>query len=138
MKMLAGLTSRWMTPRLWAYSSPSQISIARSDFPRQAHFLGPSQPPLEILPFEVLHRQVRLPLVLAEIVDGDDVLVRQLTGGASLAKEPLAHLRVRFDRARDDLDRDDALDQRIEGPVDDTHAALTELLVELIAANRLH
>ena len=40
--------------------------------------------------------------------------------------------------ARDDLDGDDALDQRIEGPVDDTHAALPELLVELIAANRLH
>ena len=76
--------------------------------------------------------------MLAEIVDGDDVLVRQLTGGARLAKEALAHFRVRFDGARNDLDGDDALDQRIEGPVDDTHAALPKLLLELIAANRLH
>ena len=106
--------------------------------PRQAHLLGAPQPPLQILPVQVLHREVGLPLVLAEIVDGDDVLVRQLTGGARLPKEALAHFRVRLDGAGNDLDGDDALDERIEGAVDDTHAALPKLLLELIAANRLH
>ena len=75
------------------------------DFPRQAHLLGPRSRRCRSSPSQVLHRQVGLPLVLAEIVDRDDVLVRQLTGGARLAKEALAHLRVRFDGARDDLDR---------------------------------
>ena len=58
---------------------------------------------------QVLHGEIGLPLVLAEVVDRDDVLVRELTGGAGFAKESLAKFGVLVDRRGDDLDRDDPL-----------------------------
>ena len=75
----------------------------------------PGEPVLQILAAQELHGEVGLPLVLAEVVDGDDVPVRQLTGGARLAEEALAQLGVGLDGGRDDLQRDFALEQRVVG-----------------------
>ncbi len=94
-------------------------------------------PLLQVLTFEVFHGEERLPLVVPEIVDGDDVLVGELAGGAGFAKETLADFLTRFE-VGDELDGDHALEQRVEGAVDDTHAALTELFDELVASNRVH
>ena len=88
---------------------------------------------LQVLAAQVLHREVGLPLVLAEVVDGDDVPVRQLAGGASLAEEALAQLGVGLDRGADDLQRDLALEQRVVGLVDDAHPTLPDLLEDPIA-----
>ena len=104
----------------------------------QAHPLGVRHPRRQVLPREVLHGEVRLALVLSEVVDRDDVLVRQLAGSPGLAKEALARFRVGVNRHRDDLDGDDPLEQRVEGAVDDSHAALSELLEELVATDGRH
>ena len=89
----------------------------------------------QILSLEVLHREIRLALVLAEVVDRDDVLVRELAGGARLAEESLAELGVLIDRRRDDLDGDDPLEQRVAGAIHDTHATLAEFFEKLVAAD---
>ena len=92
MKMLAGLMSRWMTPWACANSSPSQISMAISTCRRRLMRSGRRHAALEVLALEVLHGEVRLAVVLAEVVNRDDVAVRQLARGARLAEEPLALL----------------------------------------------
>ena len=76
--------------------------------------------------------------MLAQVVNGDDVAVRQLAGGPRLAEEPLAQVGIAFDRARDDLDRDDTLEKRVEGPVHDAHATLAELFAQFVAADAFH
>ena len=75
----------------------------------QAHSCRVGHPRREILAGEVLHGQIGLPLVLAEVVDRHDVLVRQLSGGAGFAKEPLAAFLVCLELGGNDLDRDDPL-----------------------------
>ena len=55
-----------------------------------------------------------------------------------LAEEPFAALGVFFDGRRDDLDRDDPLQERILGPIHHSHATLAELFEEQIAADCRH
>ena len=93
---------------------------------------------LQILPLEELHREVGLTLVLAEVVDGDDVAVRQLTGGPGLAEESFTEVSALVNRRRDHLDRHRPLQQRVVGAVHDTHPALSQSLEELIAAYGVH
>ena len=76
--------------------------------------------------------------MLAEVVNRDDVAVRQLPCGACLAEEALALFDTRFDALQDDLDRNHTVEQRVERPVDDTHAALSDSFDELIAADAVH
>ena len=75
--------------------------------------------------------------MLAEIVDGDDVAVRQLTGGAGLAEEPFAELGVALDGRADDLEGDFAFEQRVLGAIDDTHPSLPDFFEDLVAADRV-
>ena len=58
----------------------------------------------------------------------------EVSGGASLAEEALAHLRIESPWRHHELQRHDALEHGVEGAVDDTHAALPEPLLELIPA----
>jgi hypothetical protein len=55
--------------------------------------------------------------VLAEVVNRDDVAVRELAGRAGLAEEPLTLFAAGLDRPGDDLDGDDALEERVERAV---------------------
>ena len=73
--------------------------------------------------------------MLAEVVDGDDVPVRQLAGGARLAEEPLAQLGVAFDGRTDDLEGDFAFEQRVVGAIDDTHPTLPDFFEYLVASD---
>ena len=91
---------------------------------------------LQILAAQELHREERLSLVLAEIVDGDDVPVRELAGGARFAEEALAQLGVVLDGGRDDLQGDFALEQRVVGLIDNAHPTLTDFLDDPIAPDR--
>ena len=95
-------------------------------------------PPLEILAVEVLHREVGLPLVLAEIVNGDDVRCDSWPAARASRKKRSRSSGFGFDRGGDDLDRDDALEQRVEGAVHDAHAALAELVAQFVAADAFH
>ena len=58
---------------------------------RQRHPLGRAHPLLEIAPLEKLHGEIRQAFFLAEVVNGDDVAVRQLRGGTGLAEEAIPH-----------------------------------------------
>jgi hypothetical protein len=69
------------------------------------------------------------PLVGA--MDVDDVRMRELAGGAGLAQEAAADLRVRGDVRREDLERDLAVEPDVARAVDDAHAAAPELGLEL-------
>ena len=65
----------------------------------EAHLLRVGHPGRQVLPGEELHREVGLALVLSEVVNRDDVLVRQLAGGPGLAEEPLARFSDRCQSA---------------------------------------
>ena len=108
------------------------------DLAPEAHSFGTAHARLKVFALEELHREIRLTLVLAEVVNRDDVRVRELAGGARLADEPLARLGVPFNRRGDDLQRHHTLDERVEGAVDHPHTALAELLENLITADRRH
>ncbi len=127
--------SRWISPQAWAWASPSQMLKASSSFRVSDMPSGVVQALVEVAPLEVLHRQVRRAVLLAQVVDRDDVAVRQLRGGPGLAEEPLAMVGVAVELAGDDFDGDDTGQQGIEGLVDRPHAALTQLEDDLCTAN---
>ena len=108
------------------------------DLAPQAYSLRSRHPREEILSLQVLHGEIRLSLVLAEIVNGNDVSVRQLAGGSRLAEEPFAQLRVLIDRDRNHLDGDDPFEERVAGAIHDPHATLAEFFDDLIPADTLH
>ena len=86
---------------------------------------GPAGQPLgERLAVEQFHAEERLPLVFADVEQLADVRMADGSRGARLAKEALAHLRLR--RAKDRLDRDRPRQPVIPAFVDDTHPAATD------------
>ena len=99
------------------------------------------QEALQGLALDVLHRDVgdlRVG-VLADVVDRDDVGVREDAGGLRLANEPLAEFPrlgvvVAHLRRADRLDRDHPADDGVAGQVDDPHRTLAELAQHLVAA----
>ena len=95
---------------------------------------------LQVLPFDVLHRDERdLGLgILADVVDRDDVGVREDAGGLRFPDEPLAELLgVLLVAARvdaDGLDRHHPADHRVPSEVNDAHRALAQLADDFVAA----
>ncbi len=86
------------------------------------------------------HRDVRDVLFLAVFVDADDVGVVQPPRGARLVLEAADELldEVRVDEVHaHGLDRDRALDVRVERLVDDAHGALAEDALEFVLAEFL-
>ena len=73
--------------------------------------------------------------MLAEVVDGDDVPVRELAGGPRLAVETLAQLRVAFDGRTDDFEGDLAFEQRVVGAIYDAHPTLPDFFEYLVASD---
>jgi hypothetical protein len=73
------------------------------ELPCEGHRRVRGHPLLKVLSFQELHGEKRLPFMLAEVVDGDDVLVGKLAGSARLAEEPFLQFVVGFERA-DQLD----------------------------------
>ncbi len=69
---------------------------------------------------------------LAGVDDADDVRMVELRDGARLAAEALELVRVRGDLAVHELDRDLALQHRVEGAIDGRHAAGADLGVQAI------
>ncbi len=80
-----------------------------------------------------LHGEVRSAIVLADVVDLDDVRMLQTRDRFGLGREtsPLAHAGV---RAGDDrLDGDRAIQLHLSRPVDHAHAAASQLAHDFIA-----
>jgi hypothetical protein len=92
----------------------------------------------EVAAFQQLHRDVAQVVLLAGVVDGDDVRVRQAPGGLGLAEETLLHfgelVRLELLGERHRLDRHHAADLRVLAEVHHAHRALAELLLDLVAA----
>ncbi len=100
---------------------------------------------------DVLHREVEPAVRLADVVDRDDVRMAERRDGARLAEE--ARRELAGDRGGsesppsaglapligddDDLERDRALEPRVEGPVDLAHAALTHEAADLVRSDEV-
>ena len=86
---------------------------------------------------DIFHRDERDAVVLAVFIDADDVRVIEPPGSPGFVLEPRGELRREL-RAGDvlahGLDRDGALDLRIEGLVDQPHRALPQDRLELVLA----
>ncbi len=84
------------------------------------------EPGVQRLPFEQLHHQVAVPVVLADVVDGRDVRMVERRDRARLAFEPPQPVAVGREGGRQDLDRDAAPEPRIARTIDLAHPAGAE------------
>ena len=113
-----------------AYQSGTvRVAHASADFDGNAQrpvngegSAGPDQA-LEVFAVHILHDDVMGVPVLAYVVDGDDVRVRQVGDVARFLAEPLEELRIAGQARTQYLDRYRAAQGEIGGLVDDGHAA---------------
>ena len=84
---------------------------------------------------DVLHRDVRRPLVLEEVEHGDDARVVQRAREPRLAHEARGHLGVLALQRAELLQRREAIQVQLAGEVDARHAAPAELSDDLVAAD---
>ena len=132
--MFAGFRSRWTTPRSCAAASPAQIcrasSIARSCGKRPMRRSSDD----EILAVHVFHRQERVPVEFADVVDAADV--RDATPAAPSALRCAAASAAR-DRDRPIPGRNFSAtgcpSLQIVGAVDLAHAAFAEASDDAVA-----
>jgi hypothetical protein len=88
---------------------------------------------LQGIALEELHRQERPAALLADLVDGRDMVVRQRRGQAGFLQEALAEGVLRPRQARH-LDRQPPVQHGVLGLEDDTHAALAQDAQHAVAA----
>ena len=88
---------------------------------------------LQIGAVDQLHRQVVLPVRLAEIVGARDVGVRDAPRKPHLTTKALDRRLVRRDAEVERLQRDDVADHRVERPIARAHAAASDQLLDAIA-----
>ena len=84
---------------------------------------------------DVIHHEEQHPLVLAGVVDPDDVRVVQRRGDPHLALEPLAELLVLGQRGGEDLQRIDPVQRDIGDAVDQSHPATADEVVDPVTAD---
>jgi hypothetical protein len=85
-----------------------------------------------------VHAEVVLAVVLADLVDGDEVRVLEVAGRLGLEAEPLHLLGGRQLARPDHLQGDGAVQANLPGAPDDAHAALGDLLQQLVVAEIAH
>ena len=98
---------------------------------------APGDAMLQRRPVEELHDEERAAVLLADIVDGADVGVIQRRRGARLAAESGQGLGIVGEVRRQELQRDEALQPRILGFVDDAHSAAAQLLGDAVVRDGL-
>ncbi len=86
---------------------------------------------------EQLHGDVGITVGHADVVDGDDVGVRERAGGLGLAQEAGGVFAVRAQLGLEHLDRQVALDVRVIGAVDVGHGAFADTLADLVASEQM-
>ena len=87
------------------------------------------------LAVDVLHHQEVEPERLPVVVDPDQVLVLELAGDLRLASEPGPPPRAAAPLAREDLDRDVAVQPRVPGEIDLAHPPAAEHAEQVILAD---
>ena len=88
-------------------------------------------------PVDPLHHQVEAAVLVADVVDGDDVRVVHRGGQLRLAKEALAVFGLRGDLLADHLQRHVAFERLLARLVDDTHAACPRDVADLEIAQSI-
>ncbi len=86
------------------------------------------------LPFEILQHQKVDAIVMADVEQRADVRMIERRDRARLAVEAFAQLRVGGERGGEDLDRHRAIEPRIPGAVDLTHAPRADERDDFISA----
>ena len=93
---------------------------------------------LELAPLDKFHRDIPDAGFVAKIVDRHDVRLVEPARRLRLAAKAVDHLRRILARElvlADRLQRDDALDHRVVGFVDDAHRAATDLAPDFVFAD---
>ncbi len=73
-----------------------------------------------------------LPLAKTHFVDGDDIGMLQSGGGHRLGAEAFYRFRRRVESEEEELERDQPVQALLAGPIDYPHAAVPDLLEQLI------
>src|SRR5207244_6018781 len=76
-------------------------------------------------------------LLLPQVEDGDDVGMVEARRGLGLTQEALVRVALRGGAARDGLDRDEAVEQRVVGLEHLAHRAVADLADDLVLADLL-
>ena len=93
----------------------------------------PAQQRSHVAAVDEAHREVQLPVVLAGLIDRDDVRMVQGGGKARLLEEAAPEQLVPGQLGRDQLQRHRALEREVGRPVDNAHAAATDHRLDLVA-----
>src|SRR5262249_55482280 len=86
----------------------------------------------QILAVKELHRDEADLVVRADVVEGNDVRVRDLAAERELLLEARQHRRV-GDAVAKQLDRDGLVELEVLGLIDDRHASAADLLADAVA-----
>ena len=89
----------------------------------------------EASPLDVLEREKRLPLMLADLVDGDDVRMLEPADGKRLGSEAMEFALVGMFAGEDHFDRDPAVEAGLPGAIDDPHPAMGHAALDAIAGD---
>ena len=89
-------------------------------------------PALEVAALDQAHGDDQLAVLLAGVVDGDDVGVVETGGEARLAQEPFAEGLVVGEVAGDHLECHRAVERQVRRPVDDAHPAARDQRVDAV------
>ena len=93
---------------------------------------APSDPVLKRHAVQKLHGDERLAVLLADVVNRADVGMIQRGSGLRFALKAGERLRVAGNLVGQELERDEAVQARVLGFVNDTHAAAAELLDDAV------
>ena len=122
MRTFSGLMSRWIRPARWALASADRTGSISARARAGGIGLSLRITSRSVWPGDELHREEDGAVVLALVVDGDDVGVREPGGGPGLADEPGRELLVVAEAGVHHLDRDGAVEPEVGGLVDAGHA----------------
>jgi hypothetical protein len=88
----------------------------------------------KVVPVDEAHGDEERAVLLAGLVDGDDVRMLERGRHARLALEAPAELRVGRELGHDDLERHAAVEAAVDREVDHAHAAAPDLALDVVGA----
>ncbi len=130
--------SRWTRPLAWAAASPSAISRPmRRDLGGRQLALA-LQAVLQRFALEQGHGQEGHAAILADVMDGDDVIVLHGGGGLCFTQEALAVRRFLGQAGQHGLEGHRPFQLGVLGEEDDAHAAAAEHLEHAVRTESAH
>ena len=135
-RMFAGLTSRWTSPRACAASSADAIWPRRPTARSGSRRPRLSQEARKVASLDVAHREEEHAVRLAGGVDRDDVRMLERRGDLRLAEEAIAEPLVARKLRSEHLERDPPLERDLQRGVDGPHRAVPEHGFDAVAGDR--